>query len=356
MTVSAIVRKESHRILMVSARSDIGGGPAHMLALAKGLVDTLSIYAVLPEDGVFFNKFIELVGLERVFKIPRQRLTLRALWGLRRFCKQNEIDLIHSHGKGAGLYSRLVGLTLGVPVVHTLHGYHDGSYSWVLKQTYALWEALAGLLTRKIICVSASEASIFKSKVCVVPDKLVIVPNGTAVQVNVVAEPTPNKVVSVARFDYQKNLHELLRVAERLPGYDFFVIGDGADRAEIEAQIMARNLHNVTLCGASHTVLEDIANAAVYLTTARWEGLPLAVLEAMSLGIPVVATDVVGNKDAVASGITGYLYPLGDIDACTRSLAAAIKLSRSEIQAYHRLHFSVETMVLGTQKVYEQVL
>ena len=264
--------------------------------------------------------------------------------------------MIHSHGKGAGLYSRAIGLALGVPVVHTLHGYHDGRYASWLKYLYGLWETLAGLVTQKIICVSASEAALFKRKVIVSQAKLCVIPNGTQIQLGATVLPTPKKVVTVARLDYQKNLLEFLLIAQQLPDYNFLVIGDGAERPEIEAYIGANNVQNVTLCGASQTVLEDIADADLYVTTARWEGLPLAVLEAMSLGIPVVASDVVGNRDAVAVGITGYLYPLGDIPACIAAMKQATLLNRAQIKKFHGANFSSGGMIAKTLDVYKSVL
>jgi glycosyltransferase involved in cell wall biosynthesis len=345
------------KVLLISARSDIGGGPAHMFALARGMAHEISICAAMPEDGEFFKSFVDLVGAKNLCKIPRQKFTLRAFIELRAFCKAQQIDLIHSHGKGAGVYSRLLGWTLGLPVVHTLHGYHDGRYSLGFKKIYAFWETFAGWLTRKIICVSISEAELFKNKVIVADSKLAVIINGTAVQAHLIAtKPTPKKVVTVARFDYQKNLLELLRLAELLPLYDFFVIGDGADRSEIQSEIAARNLHNVRLCGVSHKVLEDIADASVFVTTARWEGLPLAVLEAMSLGIPVVASDVVGNRDAVEEGVTGYLYPLGDVKVAARLVEDAARLDRELVRQYHRQYFSSERMVEETLAVYRDVL
>lgn len=344
------------RVLMISARSDIGGGPAHMFTLAQGLTDQANIYAAMPDDGEFFEGFVKLLALDHVFVIPRQKLTLDALFGLGNFCKKNKIDLIHSHGKGAGLYSRMLGLIIGVPVVHTLHGYHDGRYTPSLKHLYALWETLAALVTQKIICVSASESALFKRKVLVSQAKLVVIPNGTGLQLSEISVSKPKKVVTVARFDYQKNLLEFLRVAQQLPGYEFFVIGDGVDRSEIEAYIHANNIKNVSLCGASQTVLADIADADLYVTTARWEGLPLAVLEAMSLGIPVVASDVVGNRDAVEPGVTGYLYPLGDISACVAAMAQATLLDRVQIRKFHCENFSSECMITKTLGVYKNVL
>ena len=103
-------------------------------------------------------------------------------------------------------------------------------------------------------------------------------------------------------------------------------------------------------------MLEDIADASVYLTTARWEGLPLAVLEAMSLGIPVVASDVVGNRDAVEEGVTGYLYPLGDVKIAARLVEDAARLDRELVRQHHRQYFSSERMVEETLAVYRDVL
>lgn len=349
-------QERATRILMISARSDLGGGPTHLHQLVLGLVNRMTVAVALPNDGYFYTKFEAMVGTSNIFEIPRQKFTLESLWGLRAFCKAHRIEIIHSHGKGAGVYSRFLGLLLGAPIVHTLHGYHDDRYGFIGKRIYAIWEWFAALLTRQIICVSKSEATIFLNKTSVPTHKISIIPNGTPTQPVTTLAPVPNKVVTVARFDYQKNLSEVIQVAKLLPEFNFFIIGDGADKTEIETTICQNSLRNVTLCGPSHTVLNDIADASLYLTTARWEGMPLAVLEAMSLGIPVLASSVVGNIDAVVFGITGYLYPLGSPEACVSRVPDAIALNRQEIQACHRMFFSSEIMIGRTFAVYEDIL
>ncbi len=354
--MGGVVSNNAAKILMISARSDVGGGPGHMYALAKGLDEKVNVFAALPSDGLFYARFFELLGTEKVFEIPRQKFTFKALVGLLFFCKRHRVALIHSHGKGAGTYSRLLGMLLGIPIIHTLHGYHDVKYGGFGKRLYAMWEKLAGFVTTKVICVSTSEAKLFRHKVNAPEQKIVVIPNGTSISTEFAEQTSPKKVVTVARIDYQKNLLEYCRVAKLLPDYDFFVIGDGGGRAEIENFIRENDVQNVTLCGESRTVLDDIKDAALYLTTSRVEGLPLAVLEAMSLGVPVVASDVVGNRDAVAEGITGYLYPLGDLDACEARIVDALQLDRNLIQSYHRAHFSSEIMVNKTLTVYQQVL
>lgn len=326
-----------------------------MFELAKGL-GAVNIFAALPSDGHFYNEFLLRLGGEHVWEIPRQRFTVKDLSRLWRLCRQYKIDLVHSHGKGAGVYARLLGVLLGKPVVHTLHGYHDGRYGNLGKKVYALWEALASVLTCKIICVSRSEADAFKDKVLVSASKLEVIPNGTPVQPALVVARVPKKVVTVARFDYQKNLLELVDVARYMSDYAFHVIGDGDDRVAIEAHIVRCGVKNVHLHGASFNVLADISDADVYLSTARWEGMPLAVLEAMSLGIPVVASDVVGNRDAVEELVTGYLYPLGDVKVAACLVEDAAKLDRELIRKHHKQYFSSERMVAETLAVYRDVL
>ncbi|MGV0963883.1 MAG: glycosyltransferase [Polynucleobacter sp.] len=345
------------RVLMISARSDVGGGPAHMYTMAMGLMidHSYTIFSALPSDGYYYNKLLSLVGQECIFEIPRQRFTLKALWRLFQWCRANQINLIHSHGKGAGVYSRLLGFMLGQPVVHTLHGYHDGRYGFLAKKIYAAWETFASFLTKKIICVSQSERALFLKKIFVAPAKIEVVRNGTPIAPVMNVAIKSNKIVTVARFNHQKNLLEFLRIAQALPGYQFHIIGDGEDRAGIEDYIAGHGISNMILHGESLKVLESISDADVYLSTSLWEGLPLAVLEAMSIGLPVVASNVVGNQDAVVPGITGYLYPLGDIDACIRNILLAKSLPRLAIRQQHKDHFSSAAMISETAKIYKDV-
>lgn len=326
-----------------------------MYALSEGL-DPENVFVALPSDGDFYQRFESRLGEAHVFEIPRQKFTLRYLFVLKQFCHDRGITLIHSHGKGAGVYSRLLGFLAAVPVVHTLHGYHDAQYGIVTKKIYTLWETLAAIFTNKIICVSESERKNFVRKVCVNPERIVTIQNGTPVVSEHARSIVARKVVTVARFDYAKNLLEFVRVAQQLPSYTFHIIGDGEERNEIEAMIAANKITNVVLHGVSQTVMSDIADAEVYLSTSRWEGLPMAVLEAMSLGIPVVASDVVGNRDAVKVGVTGYLYPLGDIAACIQAIKQTTLLERAQIRKYHRENFSSERMLGRTLDVYKRVL
>lgn len=124
----------------------------------------------------------------------------------------------------------------------------------------------------------------------------------------------------IGRPSYQKNSLFFVDVAkevhERHPDIRFLLLGVGyysPDLEDVKTMISKYHLEDVVelLPWLNHEeTLQYVKNSLFYLTVARYEGLPLAVLEAMSLGKCIVASDVVGNKDCVKDGYNGRLLPL----------------------------------------------
>lgn len=124
----------------------------------------------------------------------------------------------------------------------------------------------------------------------------------------------------IGRPSYQKNSLFFVEVANGVhkyyPDIKFLLLGVGyysPDLEDVKAMIAKYHLENVVelLPWLNHDeTLEYVKNSLLYLTVARYEGLPLAVLEAMSLGKCIVASDVVGNRDCVKDGYNGRLLPL----------------------------------------------
>jgi glycosyltransferase involved in cell wall biosynthesis len=162
------------------------------------------------------------------------------------------------------------------------------------------------------------------------PDsKLSVVDNGVVIPATPSLPPVgpPWAVISISRFDVSKNsafLIEIIQelfVRKRLGEFVFHVVGDGPDREKLVALAGDLGFSEILFCPGATLVPHDMfAGALCYLSTSKWEGLPLAVLEAMAHGLPVVATDVVGNRDVVFNGQTGFLYPEGDAESAVASL------------------------------------
>ncbi len=93
-------------------------------------------------------------------------------------------------------------------------------------------------------------------------------------------------------------------IALRYPHYNFIWIGDG----ELNSKLNAPNIKITGWFMDTKSVLVELNKIDIYLQTSLWEGLPIAVLEAMALEKPVIATNVIGNKDAVLNNETGFLF------------------------------------------------
>lgn len=303
--------------LQITARADIGGGPEHVFQLVSSLSDRCGVAIASPQDEPYWKRFVAVAGADSAVAIPHRKLSIAAFAHLVRFVRQRKINLIHSHGKGAGLYGRALAAMTGLPCVHTFHGFHVGEYGALAKKAYVVLEKGLGLFTRAAICVSQGEFDLISEAGLVARSKLVIIENGvqTTQHPRRETDAGPLKIVAVSRFDFQKNTELMIDIAGELgrrePNIDFelTIYGGGDDFGRCKALVEERGLSGrVTLPGTTTSMRQKLRESHVFLSTSRWEGMPLAVLEAMSEGLPVVASAVVGNIDVVEHGTTGFHF------------------------------------------------
>jgi len=322
------------RLLMISARADFGGGPEHIRKIIECLRDKVDIYVACPNDLPYWSLYSLLVGEERMLEIPHRAFNLKSALDLVKACRLHKIDIIHSHGKGAGIYSRIIGKLTKTPVIHTPHGLHIERYGRIGRWVYLSIERYLSGPFRKIIFVSPSERDNAENKFRIWRGKGVVIINGVTdadgVSVakwrsevrNEFAIDTKTLVVgTVSRFDPAKNMLEAVSVAQRQKEMVFVWVGDGEGRVEVEKAISERGLTNIRILGARGDVLRILSACDMYLSTSLREGMPIAVLEAMSVGLPIVASRVVGNVDVVRDNVNGFLYTLGNPDEAASYLS-----------------------------------
>ena len=145
----------SIRVLHLLVTTSPGGGPKHVHDLARHLPGEFEALVAAPRDGIFFDRFREL-GLTTV-ELPLSRLGVWPVQLAIRLIKRHAVDIVHTHGKGPGLYGRIAATALGVPAVHTLHGIHYGGYSRAGRGLYLGLERQLSRMSRVIINVSASQ-------------------------------------------------------------------------------------------------------------------------------------------------------------------------------------------------------
>lgn len=135
---------------------------------------------------------------------------------------------------------------------------------------------------------------------------------------------------SVGRLESQKGFEDFIRAASEMaathPDAHFAIAGDGPLRSRLEALITALGLETrFHLCGFQAEIGTFIRALDVFVSSSRWEGLPLAVVEAMLLGVPVVATAVDGTPEVVLGNRTGVLVPPGNAKALAHELRALLE-------------------------------
>lgn len=343
-------------VLFISARADFGGGPEHLWQLLAHMPSDMRACVACPTDYPYHKRFCDLLGAENVVEIPHRRFHILALWRLKRFCKKHEISVLHSHGKGAGLYSRLLVILTGLPCVHTFHGVHMGQYGKLKKIFYRWYEKQMSRLTKIGIAVSVTERDRVLAEGLMPFSKLEVIQNGVNVPhlAGHVVTSQPYKIISITRFDYAKNslfvtcVLQRLREINRLEEFKFVLIGDGPEKILLERRIHEEKMSKyVKFTGNTPSPQSFFAGALCYFSSSRWEGMPLAVLEAMAYGLPPVVSDVVGNRDIVEHERTGLLYQEGNAIAASECICSIA----DNLSNYKFLSLSAKQFVLDNNSI-----
>lgn len=111
-------------VLYITVRSDFGGGPRHIDQLVEWMPKDINVFMAYPKDGCPYGLRWESNNrIKETIFIPYRKFSLKSLSKLKHFIKDNKIDIVHSHGNGAGIYSRLLKILCpSVAVIHTFHG------------------------------------------------------------------------------------------------------------------------------------------------------------------------------------------------------------------------------------------
>ena len=271
------------RVLHISGRSDHGGGPEHIYQVIGAQLAGIEHYIACPDDGVYWARYRSRLGSERLHALPHRRLSLRALWRLRAFTRSAGIQVIHSHGTCGGVYGRLIGSTLLVPVVHSFHGVPV--VPSIKHSLYSLAERALCHATRCGVAVSAGEAELVHKRWKGYRGKLAVVPNG----IDTGAQPAtwtswpksgePLRIVSFTRRNHQKYPELLIEIARILRVMDvpfrIDAYGEGLDHPTLAGAIAARGLEqHLRFHLPTDQPVQALADGHIYLSTSRWEGMP----------------------------------------------------------------------------------
>lgn len=355
-------------ILMITVRADYGGGPEHLFKLITNLTSEVNIFIAAPMDDPYYSKYKNIVGDENIIIIPHRKFSAAALFRLIKFIKLRDISIVHSHGKGAGLYSRLLSAVTGVKCIHTFHGIHILQYSKLAAWLYIKLEQLLSIFTSRAIVVSKGEHDVVVNLSMIPNSKISIIENGVDFPDRILDDNNfckPYKILTVTRFDFSKNTELILDIAskinlmDKLADYEFHFVGSGEQESSVKQKSVDLGLsQHFVFHGFQKDMAPYYLSATIFLSTSRWEGMPLSVLEAMSFGLPVIATNVRGNNDAVIHNMTGYLYDIENPEQAAQYIIRIFedlerwRLFSSESRERIKNNFTVQRMANKTEKLY----
>lgn len=304
----------------------------------------------LAKHGIAFHLVPSLVRPMHPLK------DLRSFIAIFRLCRKHGFDLVHTHSSKTGFLGRVAARLAGVPYVfHHIHGFAFHDYSSCFSRfIYSTLEKVAGWFSDRLIFVNDEERSITIENGWAPSEKCITIYNGTDLTLFQIDEGDAGAreevrtrlgldsdelvILICGRLDEQKQSLILPEIAaslqEKLPHvkWSFLVAGDGELEDELKREIQATGMEKrIRLLGWYPKPHELMAVADIKLLPSLWEGLPLTLIEALASGLPIVASDIKGNREVVNEE-TGYLCEPKDPHAYAEKLAKLCQEASTRLQ------------------------
>lgn len=316
---------------------------------------------------------------------------MKAVMQAIKIIKKEKPDLVHCHSAKGGVIGRFAAFFTGTKVVYTAHAFSFlSAESAKKKQVFLLLEKIAKLNSYLLAC-SGSERELgikvvgFNEKKAfawnnAVPDadkglRRISQISGISSQKNEASDLLVTKVgeqyiTSIGRPSYQKNPLFMVEVAHGIhlkhPDIKFYLLGVGFYSPMLED--MKKLIHQYDMDDTFYLLpwlsheetLKYVKGSMLYFMTSLYEGLPISVIEAMSLGKAIVASDVLGNKDCVKDGYNGYLLPL-EKEVFVEKMNDLIendekrKVMEKNSRSYFETDFFIDNRIKALEDIYKEI-
>lgn len=327
------------KVAFLTMGKDIGGAKQDVITLSQQIADKGHDVYVLSAPGVMDKELANT----RVHFIPAEFYT-RSPWGLfkasrelKQIVKREGIQLVNPQGFFTAVIAWLMRFSLVpsfVPIVTTIHMFSSLNfykYSWMLN------------IFSKVVITESNCERVRLEGGGTKRRKITVINNSVDMERFSPENTKPilreeyglgNEVVTfglIARLSPEKRHQDYVEAAklvhEQNPNTRFFIIGDGPTRDQIEP--LVQGLDYITMTGMRRDIPNCLRSLDCFVLCSEVESLPLSIREAMSMRLPVVVTDVGGNREIVAEGITGYVVPSKSPEKLAEAMLK-MSLSQSE--------------------------
>lgn len=365
------------KILQAIRQGKVGGGETHVLDLVKELDKNRFESVILSfTEGPMVDK-LRADGF-KVYVVPTEKPFNFKVWkSVKQLVEAEKIDLIHAHGTRANSNTFSSAKALKLPLIYTVHGWSfHPDQSKLVKTIRTLSERFLVNTANRTICVSQSNLNEGKSKFPM--NNATVILNGinqvkfnpdleykdVRAELGIGAEEVV--VGYIARITAQKEPLNFLRAISKVPAQlkvRFLIVGDGDLKSQMLELAEELNLKDRIIFESFRDDIPAVLNAVdIFCLPSLWEGLPIAMLEAMAMRKAIIATAIDGINDLVTDQKNGILVPVSSPD----QIAEAIALLASDLKLRTELgqqagitvkeRFNIATMTRKVEAEYEKLL
>jgi glycosyltransferase involved in cell wall biosynthesis len=349
-------------ILELRSAVGTGGGPEKTILLGTAQSDPSRFrvtvcYLRNQSDTAFdVSQRGNHLGIKIVDIPERSSLDVSAYRQIQQLCREQQVDIVHGHDYKTDLYAVLLARSTGIIPMATAHGWTG--HSW--KERYVYYPADKRVLAHMTYVVAVSgdiRSELLRAGAA--PERVEVILNGidpaafmrdpsrvTAARAAFGLAADDIAIGSIGRLEPQKRYDLLIAAASELrgrwPTLRVLIAGEGTARQSLERQIVERNLEGAcVLLGHQPDIVLLHHALDLYVQASDYEGTPNAVLEAMAMRTPVVATDAGGTSELIAMNQDGIVVPIGDVDRLTGAIDSMLRdrgaASRLATSARHRV-------------------
>ena len=366
-----------------------GGVRRHVLDLLSNLdVNKFDIYFLYGDERMdsimknnlanLENRGIKLIKIKS-FKKKIGVNDIRAFKEIFKLIKEISPDIVHCHSSKAGALGRIAAKLNKVnQIYYTPHAYifQNEDMNNIKKNIYIFIEKiLSRVATTKTINVSYGEQNIALKNNIDIEDKFLVIYNGISKELNL-NEDKLNTIRNslkikkediiignISRIEHQKDPNTFIKVAEKVckenDNIKFIYVGDGSLLEESKNIAKKCELDNkLIFVGYSEDTDYMLNIFNIFLTTSLYEGMPYSLIEASRSGLPIIATNVIGNNEVVKQNYNGYLFDIRDIKQASEYIDCLIKdklllnnISNNSINRFNQL-FLLDNMLEKYEKLY----
>ena len=331
--------------VMLIVEAMLGGVRQHVFDITRELdrskYEVYLIYSDDRADDKFFQQIGDVGKKVTLIKCNEMKRSIsihdiQAYQKIKKYIEDIQPDVVHCHSSKAGIVGRLAAKKCKVPIIiYTPHAYAFQSLevSCLKRLLYIHAERyLSKRACTMTINVSKGEMKEALRNKIDIPEKFTLIYNGISdlkipdkkmLREKLGFKEEIRYVGFTGRCAKQKNpmtfLHIAKNVIEKCRDIEFVYIGDGVMEKQMQEWIEENDLVNkIHMLGFRNDSAEVVGAFDVYLSTALYEGLPYSMIEAMRAGVPIIATNCVGNDELVVEGRNGFMFDIGDVEKGTK--------------------------------------